>query len=95
MNVELLHNIRKLNVLVVGDFMIDKYIEGNVSRLSPEAPVPVLEVARKSSKLGGAGNVVNNIATLGANIKIVGCIGADDDGNWMVEEFSNKGINTS
>ena len=54
MNVELLHNVKKLRVLVIGDFMIDKYIEGSVSRISPEAPVPVLAVKNKISKLGGA-----------------------------------------
>ena len=80
MNVELLHNVKKLRVLVIGDFMIDKYIEGSVSRISPEAPVPVLAVKNKISKLGGAGNVVNNLAMLGASIRVAGCIGTDIDG---------------
>lgn len=95
MNVELLHKIKDLNVLVIGDFMIDKYIEGSVSRISPEAPVPVLEVKSKKSKLGGAGNVVNNISTLGANIKIVGCVGTDTDGTWLVQKMNERGIDTT
>ena len=95
MNIELLHKIKDLNILVIGDFMIDKYIEGNVSRISPEAPVPVLEVKSKKSKLGGAGNVVNNISTLGAKIKIVGCVGNDEDGSWMIQKMSQQGIDTS
>ncbi len=95
MNVELLHKIKDLSVLVIGDFMVDKYIEGSVSRISPEAPVPVLEVKNKKSKLGGAGNVVNNISTLGASIKIVGCVGTDADGTWLIQKMSERDIDTS
>ena len=95
MNVELLHNVKKLRVLVIGDFMIDKYIEGSVSRISPEAPVPVLAVKNKISKLGGAGNVVNNLAMLGASIRVAGCIGTDIDGIWLKEELSRRNIDTS
>lgn len=95
MDVEFLHNIKTLNILVIGDFMVDKYIEGNVSRISPEAPVPVLEVTNKISKLGGAGNVVNNIAMLGAKVRTVGCIGLDIDGQWIKGELNSKDIDTN
>lgn len=94
MNIELLHKIHDLKILVLGDFMIDKYIDGNVSRISPEAPVPVLEVKSKKSKLGGAGNVVNNLTMLGAKVRIVGCIGSDEDGNWLKEQLSEWGSDT-
>ena len=95
MNVELLHKIKDLSVLVIGDFMVDKYIEGSVTRISPEAPVPVLEVKTKKRKLGGAGNVVNNISILGANIKVVGCVGKDADGDWLIQKMNERGIDTS
>lgn len=94
MNIERLHDIKKLKILVIGDFMIDKYIDGKVNRISPEAPVPILEVKSKESKLGGAGNVVNNLATLGAKIRVVGCIGTDTDGSWMVKKMNQQGIDT-
>lgn len=90
-NIEALHNIRNLNVLVFGDFMVDKYISGSVSRISPEAPVPVLEVKSKKSKLGGAGNVVKNIAVLGARTRTIGCIGTDEDGEWLLNELKAHG----
>lgn len=90
-NIEALHDIKKLNVLVFGDFMVDKYISGSVSRISPEAPVPVLEVKSKKSRLGGAGNVVKNIAILGAKTRAVGCIGKDDDGEWLINELKSHG----
>lgn len=94
MNVELLNNVKQLNILVVGDFMIDKYIEGDVTRISPEAPVPVLRVTSKKSKLGGAGNVVNNLAMLGAKIRVAGCIGADENGNQLMKELGELGVDT-
>ena len=55
---------KKCNILIYGDFMVDKYISGEVARISPEAPVPVLKVISTDLKLGGAGNVANNIASL-------------------------------
>jgi hypothetical protein len=61
----LLHNAHSKRIAVIGDVMIDKYIWGTVSRVSPEAPVPVVEVEQESLRLGGAANVGNNIASLG------------------------------
>ena len=58
-----------LRVLVAGDFMLDEYIWGKVSRISPEAPVTVVEVERETRTLGGAGNVVNNLVALGAEVR--------------------------
>jgi D-beta-D-heptose 7-phosphate kinase/D-beta-D-heptose 1-phosphate adenosyltransferase len=66
-----------VTVLVAGDFMLDEYIWGKVSRISPEAPVTVVEVERETRTLGGAGNVVNNLAALGAKVAVIGLVGDD------------------
>ena len=64
---KLLSNVRTKRIAVIGDVMIDRYIWGNVNRISPEAPVPIVEVESESSRLGGAANVANNIVSLGAS----------------------------
>lgn len=92
--VEKLKHIKNIRVLLFGDFMVDKYIYGKVTRISPEAPVPVLQVTKKQIKLGGAGNVVNNIMTLGAKVRALGCIGQDADGEWIISELEENGIET-
>lgn len=79
-------------VLVVGDLMLDHYIWGNVQRISPEAPVPVVNVLRESVLLGGAGNVLHNILTLGGRGLLCGVIGADEAGRWLSEELKSKGV---
>lgn len=94
MTVEKLKRIKDVRVLLFGDFMVDKYIYGKVSRISPEAPVPVLQVTKKQTKLGGAGNVVNNVMTLGAKVRVLGCIGKDADGGWIISELAENGIET-
>lgn len=86
--------IKDINVLVYGDFMVDNYIHGSVTRISPEAPVPVLQVESKLSKLGGAGNVVNNIISLGASVKTLGGVGKDVEGQWIIDELRIRGIET-
>ena len=63
----LLEKLSAGNILCVGDVMLDRFFEGQVNRLSPEAPIPVLEVETETAMLGGAGNVVRNIAALGSN----------------------------
>src|SRR3989338_7572610 len=67
----------KPSVLVLGDIILDNYIWGQVERICPEAPVPVVEVTRDSSMLGGAGNVVRNLRTLGARVLLCGVLGED------------------
>lgn len=67
-------------IAVIGDLMVDKYVWGSVSRISPEAPVPVLEVESESTRLGGAANVANNIKSLGAEPILFGVVGADEAG---------------
>lgn len=93
MNIDLLNNINKINVLVFGDYMVDKYIIGDVSRISPEAPVPVIETKKYMEKLGGTGNVINNIVSLGANVKVIGCVGKDNAGDFIISSFNNERIN--
>lgn len=95
MQIDRLHEVNKCKVLIYGDFMVDKYIMGNVKRISPEAPVPILEVTKKNSKLGGAGNVVNNIIALGAATRVLGCVGADADGDWVIKRLNKRMADTT
>lgn len=79
-------------VAVAGDVILDEFIWGNVGRISPEAPVPVVEVARESVRLGGAANVAANLVALGADVRLVGLIGTDPAGDRFLAELSGKGI---
>lgn len=81
-------------VLVVGDLILDRYIWGKVDRISPEAPVPVVEVVKTEGRLGGAGNVVRNLATIGAKPSVCGLIGDDEDGRDLMALFKEIGANT-
>ena len=79
-SVQLLNLIEGLGdarVLCVGDVMLDRFVYGDVSRISPEAPVPVCRVVSESAMLGGAGNVARNLASLGASVAFVSVIGSD------------------
>ena len=78
------------SVLVVGDLILDHYVMGRVSRISPEAPVPVVHVESESLRLGGAANVFNNILALGAKADLCGVIGADESGRLLMKELGNK-----
>ena len=80
-------------IMVVGDLMIDEYIIGKVSRISPEAPVPVIEVAEESHRLGGAANVALNIASLGLEPIMVGIIGDDSAGEKLLQRFKMRKVN--
>ena len=82
----------KTEVLVIGDIMVDKFIYGNVSRISPEAPVPVVEVTEEKCLAGGAGNVSNNINSLNAKAYLAGIIGNDAVGRNLIENLKKKGI---
>lgn len=95
MQIEKLLSIKDGHVLIYGDFMVDKYIMGSVKRISPEAPVPILNVEKKESKLGGAGNVVNNISALGANTRVLGCVGDDADGEWIINKLKSGNTDVS
>jgi len=82
-------------VLVIGDVMLDRYMYGEVLRISPEAPVPVVRVSGEKFVPGGAGNTANNIASLGGKPKLVGVVGADASGSLLLREMESLGIDTS
>jgi len=86
--------IKDVNVLVVGDIMLDRYWFGEVERISPEAPVPVVRVARREDRLGGAANVARNIVALGARATLVGVVGRDEAGAKVDELAASEGIAT-
>lgn len=82
-------------VAVFGDLVLDRYTFGEVSRISPEAPVPVLEVKRREQRLGGAGNVVLNLCALNVNCTPFGRVGKDLHGKVVVHEFEQRSLSTS
>lgn len=94
---KLFDKFNTLNILIVGDVMIDTYIWGHVDRISPEAPVPIVSTIKKESRLGGAANVALNVQSLGANPLICSVIGDDIEGNQFqqllnAQNLSNQGI---
>lgn len=84
--------VARVKVLVVGDVMLDRYWFGEVDRISPEAPVPVVRVARREDRLGGAANVARNIVALGAAATLVGVIGDDEAGRAVRDLIAAEGI---
>lgn len=82
----------KARVLVAGDIIMDRYIWGDVSRISPEAPVPVVEVKRETMMLGGAANVVRNMATLGAKPLLCGVVGGDRTGRSILQKVEKMAL---
>jgi D-glycero-beta-D-manno-heptose-7-phosphate kinase len=85
----------KKQVLVVGDLMLDRFIWGEVERISPEAPVPVLRVTSESLRLGGAANVIHNVRSLGGRVTACGIIGRDAAGHRVLQELRRIGASTS
>src|SRR5580692_12921631 len=73
-------SLRKRRIGVAGDFMLDRYVWGSATRLSPEAPVPVVDFADETQVLGGAGNVARNLAALGVTVFPFGVVGEDEEG---------------
>jgi len=88
----LLEKIPTTTVLCVGDIMLDTYVYGRVDRVSPEAPIPVLQIARQTTMLGGAGNVTANLAALGATIRIVSVVGDDAAGKRLQSHLADLGM---
>lgn len=84
--------LAQLKILVVGDVMLDRYWFGEVSRISPEAPVPVVKVGRKEDRLGGAANVARNCVALGAQATLIGLIGADEAGTAVQDLCHAEGV---
>lgn len=91
----LLGRARGRAVLIVGDLMLDHFVIGRVDRISPEAPVPVVQFDHESYRLGGAANVANNVASLGGSVEIAGLVGNDAEGSRLVEHLRRAGIGTS
>jgi D-beta-D-heptose 7-phosphate kinase/D-beta-D-heptose 1-phosphate adenosyltransferase len=88
----LFSHIGSIRCLVIGDLMLDEYLWGRADRISPEAPVQVVDVVREELRLGGAGNVVNNLAALGAQVSVCSVIGEDENGWALLKDFSRRGI---
>jgi rfaE bifunctional protein kinase chain/domain len=84
----------KARILIVGDVMLDRYWFGEVNRISPEAPVPIVRVERREERLGGAANVARNAATLGANTGLLGVIGQDEAGSVVEGLLTELGIDS-
>ncbi len=89
---ELLDAARRGTVLVVGDAMLDRYLSGNVDRISPEAPVPVVRVEEERAALGGAANVAAGVVALGARARLVAVVGDDRAGEELREALAGRGI---
>ena len=90
----LLDRARGRAVLIVGDLMLDHFVIGRVDRISPEAPVPVVQFDHESYRLGGAANVANNVAALGGTVEIAGLVGNDAEGRRLMEDLRHAGIST-
>ena len=91
---QLFANVSKLKVAVIGDVMLDTYWWGNVERISPEAPVPIVAVSKREKRIGGAGNVALNIKSLGATVAILSVLGDDEDGLQLRELLKENNIDS-
>ncbi|MDF7826788.1 PfkB family carbohydrate kinase [Pontiellaceae bacterium B12227] len=89
---EILNSASRKRILVVGDLMMDRFVYGSVSRISPEAPVPVVHVSREKSMPGGACNVASNLLALGGKAAMAGIIGTDSVGAELKEHLSSEGV---
>ncbi len=92
---QVFEDFNKLKVLVVGDIMIDAYLIGKVDRISPEAPVPIVNVSKKENRLGGAANVGLNLVALGVQTSLIGVVGNDDNGKVFQNLLEKRGIDGS
>ncbi len=94
-----MHNQKLKNqnphILVVGDLMCDHYLFGKVERISPEAPVQVVEIKDEKTLLGGAGNVINNLLALGVRVSVASVVGDDENAVWLKNRLGSKGIDLS
>lgn len=92
---KLFNDINNLHIVIVGDVMLDNYWWGSVERISPEAPVPVVSLEKRESRLGGAANVAVNCRALGAKVSLASVVGDDDEGDSLIEMAEQAGIDTS
>jgi D-glycero-beta-D-manno-heptose-7-phosphate kinase len=91
---QLFSRFSKMKVAVIGDVMLDTYWWGNVERISPEAPVPVVAVSKREKRIGGAGNVALNVQALGASVALLTILGDDEDGVQLKNLLAEKNIDT-
>lgn len=91
-----MHILKKVkpSILVIGDLMIDHYLWGSCERISPEAPVQVVDISKETTVLGGAGNVINNLRTLGAKVSVSSIIGDDENGRELLSMLNEIGVNS-
>ena len=89
------NQFRQKRILVIGDLMVDEYIRGKVSRISPEAPVPVLDYRESEMIAGGASNVAHNLVSFGAKVNVMGTANTDKSGLWLRSHFDEIGIDYS
>ncbi len=82
-------------VAVFGDYMVDEYLQGSASRISPEAPVPIVKLNARKRCLGGAANVVRNLCALDASVRVLGYTGCDEAGNWLVAQMGSNGADVN
>jgi len=85
----------KKEILVIGDLMLDRYLHGNITRISPEAPVPIIKIDHEENKLGGSGNVANNISNYGIRARLISSIGNDNNGKILISLLKEKKISTT
>src|SRR5262249_16412039 len=91
---QLFERMQDLHVVVIGDVMLDNYWWGDVDRVSPEAPVPIVALNHRDSRLGGAANVALNCKALGATVTLASVVGDDNEGKMLVEIANDAGIDT-
>src|SRR5688572_10760583 len=91
----ILEKFSRTRLLVVGDLMLDRFIWGEVERLSPEAPVPILRVVSEKSSLGGAANVIHNVRSLGGQVTACGIVGKDEAGKRILAALEKIGASTA
>src|SRR4029453_19177047 len=92
--IELVEHLPHAKIALIGDLMLDKYLYGNAERLSNDAPVPVLHFQREEARLGGAGRVAADLATLGADVRMVSICGGDATGQQIVSLLKESKVNT-
>jgi len=89
-----LKQLKGKHIVIIGDLILDEYVWGDVNRISPEAPVPVLEVTSENIRFGGAANPAHNAVSLGGRVDLIGVIGNDENGTTLVGMLQDAGINT-
>lgn len=89
-----LERLKDTRALVIGDLMLDEYLWGQTDRISPEAPVQIVDVVREDLRLGGAGNVINNLVSLGCEVGVASVLGDDDNGRALLRMLEQKGVST-